>query len=82
MSHTEAYCKQVPFDPLKCMAGVNVQCKKDWCVGHSCHSWREPSKWKSVQRGVEKGAKGISKGKKRARGLHHVYCNLFMCTLQ
>ncbi len=26
------YCKQVPFDPLKCMAGVNVQCKKDWCV--------------------------------------------------
>jgi hypothetical protein len=19
-----------PFDPLKCMAGVNVQCKKDW----------------------------------------------------
>jgi hypothetical protein len=27
------YCKQVPFDPLKCMAGVNVQCKKDWCVG-------------------------------------------------
>jgi hypothetical protein len=22
-----------PFDPLKCMAGVNVQCKRDWCVG-------------------------------------------------
>jgi hypothetical protein len=22
----------VPFDPLKCIARLNVQCKKDWCV--------------------------------------------------
>ncbi len=22
----------VPFDPLKCIAGLNVQYKKDWCV--------------------------------------------------
>jgi hypothetical protein len=25
------------------------------------------------ERGIEKGARGISKGKKRARGLRHVY---------
>ena len=38
--------------------------------------------YKGSERGIEKGARGISKGKKRARGLRHVYCNLFMCTLQ
>jgi hypothetical protein len=27
----------------------------------SCHSWRAPSKWKGVQRGVKGGSKG-SKG--------------------
>ncbi len=31
------------------------------------------------ERGIEKGARGISKGKKRARGLRHVYRNLYMC---
>jgi hypothetical protein len=29
----EALVKAVPFDPLKCIAGLNVQCKRDWCVG-------------------------------------------------
>jgi hypothetical protein len=36
--------------------------------------------YKGSERGIEKGARGISKGKRRARGLHHVYCNLYMCT--
>jgi hypothetical protein len=36
--------------------------------------------YKGSERGIEKGARGISKGKKRARGLCLVYCNLYMCT--
>ncbi len=28
----KSYYKRFHSDPLKCMAGVNVQCKKDWCV--------------------------------------------------
>ncbi len=35
----------------------------------SCHSWRAPSKWKGVQRGVEEGQQGVQgeskKGAKR-----------------
>jgi hypothetical protein len=34
---------------------------------NSCHIWREPSKWKGIQRGASKGSKG-SKGEMR-----HVY---------
>ncbi len=36
--------------------------------------------YKGSERGIEKGARGISKGKKGARGLRHVHCNLYMCT--
>ncbi len=36
--------------------------------------------YKGSERRLEKGARGISKGKKRARGLRHVNCNLYMCT--
>jgi hypothetical protein len=28
----EGLAQAVPFDPLKCIAGLNVQHKKDWCV--------------------------------------------------
>jgi hypothetical protein len=28
----KSYYERFHFNPLKCMAGVNVQCKKDWCV--------------------------------------------------
>jgi hypothetical protein len=45
--------------------------------GHSYHNWR----CQVSERGIEKGARGISKGKKRARGLRHVYCNLYMCII-
>jgi hypothetical protein len=32
VGHWKSYYKRFHFDPLKCMAGFNVQCKKDWCV--------------------------------------------------
>ncbi len=36
MSHCVApwksFYERFHFNPLKCMAEVNVQCKKDWCV--------------------------------------------------
>ncbi len=40
----------------------------------SCHSWRVPSKWKGVQRGVKGNSKG-SKGKLKegVKELRHVY---------
>jgi hypothetical protein len=28
----EGLVSAVPFNPLKCIAGLNVQYKKDWCV--------------------------------------------------
>ncbi len=42
--------------------------------GHSYHNWR----CQVSEMGIEKGARGISKGKKRARVLRHVYCNLYV----
>ncbi len=30
----------------------------------SCHSWRAPSKWKGVQRGVKEGQQGDGEGGK------------------
>ncbi len=33
LDYWKPYYKRFHFDPLKCMAGLNVQCKKDWCEG-------------------------------------------------
>ena len=36
----------------------------------SCHSWRAPSKWKGVQRGVKEGRQGVQgETKKGAKGI-------------
>ncbi len=32
VGHWKSYYKRFHFDPLKCMAGFNVKCKKVWCV--------------------------------------------------
>ncbi len=32
LGHWKSCYERFHFDPLKCMAGFNVQCKKDWCV--------------------------------------------------
>jgi hypothetical protein len=47
----------------------------------SCHSWRAPSKWKGVQRGVKEGRQG-EQGEtgKRVKRNHAMYiCNCNMC---
>ncbi len=45
-------------------------------VDHSCHSWRVPSKWKGVQRGVRRNSKG-SKGKLRRESRGN--CAMYIC---
>jgi hypothetical protein len=42
----------------------------------SCHSWRVPSKWKGVQRGVKGNSKG-SKGKLKGGGKRN--CAMYIC---
>jgi hypothetical protein len=47
----------------------------------SCHSWRVPSKWKGVQRGVKgnsKGSKGKLKGGKRNCAMYICNCNAYV----
>ena len=42
----------------------------------SCHSWRVPSKWKGVQRGVKRNSRG-SKGKLRRESKRN--CAMYIC---
>jgi hypothetical protein len=34
----------VPFDPLKCIVGLNVLCKRDWCVVEMYPVWLKRSR--------------------------------------
>ncbi len=47
----------------------------------SCHSWRAPSKWKGVQRGVKEGRQGVQgESEKGAKKNHAMYiCNCNVC---
>ncbi len=46
----------------------------------SCHSWRAPSKWKGVQRGVKEGQQGEQGELGRGKRDHATYiCNCNMC---
>jgi DNA replication initiation complex subunit (GINS family) len=48
----------------------------------SCHSWRVPSKWKGVQRGVKEKQQGeqgeIEKGGKRNCAMYICNCNVYV----
>ncbi len=46
----------------------------------SCHSWRAPSKWKGVQRGVKEGRQGEQGDWEEGERNHAMYiCNCNMC---
>jgi hypothetical protein len=42
-------------------------------VDDSYHNWRVPSKWKGIQRGTQRGARGQQQGAGKANGKRHVY---------
>jgi hypothetical protein len=44
-------------------------------VDDSCHSWREPSKWKGSKGKPARGAKGIGKGSKGKCAMY-IYVNV------
>ncbi len=55
-------------------------------VDDSYHNWRVPSKWKGIQRGTQRGARGQQQGAGKAMGVRLVYamyiCNHIVCAME
>ncbi len=55
-------------------------------VDDSYHNWRVPSKWKGIQRGTRRGARGQQQGAGKQVGMRHVHamyiCNRAVCAME